>query len=219
MTTNEAGLGEMFVVGAEFENRAGRYKVVEDRGTDILVKYLSGEREGELVLLEKVGQVKVFRNMNKEQARLFNVDRGSFYKVLGYLAGCGRLYANVTDKQKAGFVAQYRALTGVEVSVPGEYVYVRAEDSATWGAELSISFKAPEGNFDGMDFGCEVQVRVVDDNRLAISRNEFWWRMIGMGFRLGGVQDVEGIRERIPSMHRGEFDQGVGELVRDQEAA
>ncbi len=203
-------MSEIFMVGDVYCNRFGKYKVLAIENSTMTVEYLDGKKTGEQQSLDMKGQGKVYCNMMREMTRLFPVARLSYFRTLGYLVSHGRFEAEVPRSSQASFELRYKTETG-QIAIPDhDNYFLLHTESDKWSAELRIYFPSPRAGVDSLDFGDEVTV--VSSTRAdecRINNNTFWWRLMAVGFRLGNKQDVQRIRNSIPTNYQPEFDIGV----------
>ncbi len=136
-----------------------------------------------------------------------------YYQSVGFLALRATLVeAIVIPSRQMRFEAEYEDITGSPIASEVTGLSVHNRDIQKWGDQLRVTFEASSVEKDSLDFGPDVSVVNDPGNRgqsWRINRNSFWWDLVQLGFRLGGNQDVDAIREGVPSGHKSAFDQGL----------
>ncbi len=137
-----------------------------------------------------------------------------FFEALGYLSSPDRmckLDVELPSTSEQSFKGKYAELSGVTPSVDHHNFYLWPEGSNKWGVELRIYFKSDNrDNIPSAIRDMVVSARFPNtSHNCRINNNRFLWELIKYGFLLGDAQDVQRIRERVPSEYISYFERGV----------
>lgn len=202
-----------FTPGSRWKNRIGWYEVLEllPKGK-LRARYDEADNE---VILDLTMQRQIISNIEQEyrleQSRLVphadTARNRTYFETIGFLARCAYLEAFVAPQSRGGFEKNYTELTGVgpiEGETPGYHVH---HHSSKWGAELRISF--PGDSDIDFDFGGLQAVAGTNAGQMRLNNNAYWYKLVALGFRLGGEQDTASIAANIPDAYRDDFFEGA----------
>ena len=209
-----------FLIGGRYRNRNGEYDVLEIAGPSMKVRYDDGSE----AILNTAVQARIMQNMAVEarltapySGRDSNSRNRTFFRSIGFLAKrATMLEAIVHPRAQEGFVETYRNIVGRPPRAGQEGYYVHAPSADKWGNELRVTFEASDEELNQLDLGPGVEV-VTNPSAPGLSwrinRNAFWWKLQTIGFRMGGYQDIQAIRTRIPPQYLSDFDEAIAETT------
>jgi len=193
-----------FYVGGYFLDRNQGYVVTELASNYMKVEYDDGteevmDRESMLI------KARIYENMISEYKDIHPDTSNDYYKTLGYLARRSRFDAELPGHSVSNFLENYQTHSGQQITDEHPGIDLLG-DVDKWGPELRIYFPVTDLN---LRFGQEVQeTSGPDPNTLRINNNNFWMRLVRMGFRLGRDHDIEAIRDTIPPDKIALFEEG-----------
>jgi len=202
-----------FMIGGRYTNRRATYEVLDIGPDGMTIRYDNG---GQQLIADLTQQERIVRNVNREAEDVAayppqDARNAAYFQTLGFLAGTARIEAIVPLRAQEGFEKHYERAKGRRPE-PGQDMYYVHPDPKTdkWGRELRISFAAAPEDVATLDFGPDVDVvDGVAPNEHRVNNNRFVWRLIELGFSLGGHQDAQVILTKIPTAHREDFNQGL----------
>ena len=116
---------------------------------------------------------------------------------IGCLARTGKMWIETTPQHSKPVEDKYFKLTGdVLIEIPGKYV-VAGWDK--WGTEAKVSFDSHTPIPDS------VRDILQPSTKNVIDRNDFFWSLVRLGFRVNDKQDVSRIRSNVPEVFRDRF--------------
>lgn len=198
---------ENFQVGKTYKNWQGFFKVLStnEKETQISVdgatpKWVS------TVALQRVC-INVLAEDRAKEAQKARVHAYAavvgkdYYLMLGYFI-YAYFHVHYATGHHIKFTNWYFKVTGFR---PDEFICVSPSDQ--WGLTSQIDF-APTDDIEFPDYLNPVENKN-SPGVITIFNNEFWKKLIEMGFRLGRHQNVAAIRSQIPAEHLAEFDRGM----------
>jgi len=197
-------MSNRFIIGQRYFDRKGAYTVIEIRDGKVKFKYDDGQvNVGDITVKSRIHS-----NILAEQKSQHPYQSHSYFKTLGFLARRAEFHAEVPPKSQSGFEDRYLKLVGKRpVLHKDKYFPIEVvKDDDKWAAELRIYLPETEG----LDFPSDVELRSGHSSGiLRINNNEFWWRLIGLGFRLGTGHAVQLIKSNIPAAFAADFEAGM----------
>lgn len=200
-------MAQGFEVGKRYWDRRGEYTVLEVRGETVRYRYADGAEDSAPATLK----LRIHGNVLAERSAVHPHPSSDYFRALGFMARRAELNAEVPPQARAGFEERYHAATG-ERPVPSRDGYFPVEIVTTydkWGSELRIYIPETVGR---LDLGPDIEVRSgASPGMLRVNNNALWWRLVGMGFRLGqGRHLSDSIRATVPAEHHADFEAGFG---------
>lgn len=194
-----------FYVGGYFLDRNQGYVVTELASDHMEVEYDDGTAE---VFDRESMQIKarIYENMRSEFEDHHPDTSDDYYRTLGFLASNSRFDAELPAQSVSNFLENYQVHSGQQITSEHTGINLLG-DVDKWGPELRIYFPVTDLN---LRFGQEVQeTSGPDPNTLRINNNNFWMRLVRIGFRLGRNHDIEAIRNTIPPDKIASFEEGL----------
>lgn len=188
-------------LGDNVTTAMGLGKVIEVDDDHVVIEIVEGEHQGKVhriqfpkvLAIKKPRAVRVLSNPT-----VLQVDAG----LLGFIASCCTLMVEAPLECKDSFMHEYDVATG---GAPWDDT--RFFPTANkWGVECRIILRAAPVDIQSFDM-----VRFVVRQRgdtMVINHNDLWWKLVGLGFRLGSVQNVETIMSHLPVSQHDCFLQG-----------
>jgi len=223
---NQQGENRMkFEVGKKYKNRVGEFYVVDIEGDEMKVVYDNHNYEEilsqniqerivenvvheDLCKLPRVRQNRIRRKGTGYRKFKFKVS-SEFYKMFGYFASHGKVYAMVKPENDDTFRLQYKSFTGVDAE---GYTIL---DNPQWWNEMRLTVGVPDDGFELTTFG-NVPVYIDKERSSAAhfcSTSMVWW-LFENGFKIGRLHDIEAARECVPEEYRNNFDEGYNVIAR-----
>ena len=193
-----------FVVGNQYSDRRGGYRVLAINGGHVKIRYDDG-REATVDLATKA---RIHANIAAEARARHPHQSAAYFRTLGFLTRHGDFQAEVPPKSRATFEDRYHAITGRRPVLHnnGYFPIDAVTNDDKWGAELRINFP----DRADLTFPPAVQSRAgASPGTLRINNNQYWWQLVQVGFRLGTRHDVERIRATVPPAFQTAFDDGL----------
>lgn len=193
-----------FFVGGYFRDRNQGYTVLEITDKNIRIRY--DDNTTAILDAKSVGiKARIYTNIINEYSRNHPSQTASYFETLGYLSLHARFEAELPGKSVHNFLNDYQTLSEERIDINHPGIFILGEGDK-WGAELRVYF--PETSHS-LEFGPGVQVRAGQTSGiLRINNNDFWKRLVAVGFRLDTNHEVEKIRESIPREFQDSFDKG-----------
>ena len=117
-------------------------------------------------------------------------------QFIEHLARTGSLWIETTPKHSTFVENKYHELTGeVLMETPGQYVVANWDK---WGTESKVTFDSDTVIPDDVQDFLQPSVDGV------IDRNDFFWSLVRLGFRIGDSHNLSVIRNNIPESFRAE---------------
>jgi len=220
MAEDTIGYGrDGFYVGKRYESDRGAYVVLSFHGPKMLVQFDDGKQALLSIGIQWAVQSRrglAIQHLGKSQELNRSEWTRDMFCTLGYLASRCSIYAQVPEWLGAEFANVYRKSTGKSLSSIDSGLHLLKHDANKWGLTLTAHFVASKQVFDGLDFGDDIEPH--EEPKTAdgwyVSNNAYIWQLLGLGFVLGGKQDVDSIRRNIVSLWtqnavREAFDAGV----------
>jgi hypothetical protein len=197
-------LSHPFIVGERYIDRRGEYLVTGINGKRLIYRYDDGTEATGLI----EDKARIYRNILAERRAVHPYQSPDYFQSLGFLARHAEFQAEVPPQARASFEENYYLSTGRRPTLHRDGYYpIEIETTYDkWAPELRIYFPEYGGR---LDLPPEVEVRPGNtEGALRINSNQFWWRLVRVGFRLGTNHDIRQIRETIPPDQRARFELG-----------
>jgi hypothetical protein len=202
--TRSSEMAHPFIVGETYLDRRGEYEVRRVDGSRMTIRYADGKEETADVAIK----ARIYQNILSEQTSLHPHQSEGYFETLAFLAKSAEFQAEVPPQSQANFEEKYFMLTGArpQVGRDGYFPISIVTTYDKWGPELRIYF--PDSG-RRLEFPSGVDVRGGHaPGMLRINNNDFWWKLVRVGFRLGSRHDVSTIRASIPPKYVTAFDAG-----------
>jgi hypothetical protein len=191
-----------FIVGEKYLDRRGEYEVRRLEASKMTIRYADGKEE----TADTAIKARIYQNILSEQTSLHPYQSEEYFATLAVLAKTAEFQAEVPPQAQANFDERYFMLAGLRPQV-GRDGYFPISIRTTydkWGPELRIYFphRGPR-----LEFPPSVDVRDGHaPGMLRINNNDFWWKLVRIGFRLGSRHDIATIRASVPSKYLTAFE-------------
>lgn len=202
-----------FEIGGRYRNRSGWYEVLEISGDSIQIRY---EKDGREQAVDIKTQKRIIENILIEEESISPHNDVSlnrrYFMTLGYISRHGFVEAIIPLKSKNGFDRNYFQIKACHPSsdLPGYYLHTDPFVDK-WGVEMRLTFDIPKSiSLSDLDFGGPF--RPVDSpelGKLRINNNELCYKLLKLGFELGGSQNIQEIEMNIPEGYRLDFRKGL----------
>lgn len=196
--------GITFVVGNEYRNRQGKYKVLEIKPPSLKVQFGTEIKEINLEIAARIATNLQCDDIKTTMGIHKNSSQENFAYTIGIIAAKGNLSAEVGYYSYDGFMQKYYHITGCSENIPN--VFRCAQTTHKPGCELRIEIEKELTLLDR--FHLPDDVRPVTDKygSTTINKNSFWWHLIEkLGFRLCKKQNPEIISTSLPENIRSHF--------------
>ena len=194
-----------FIVGGYYRDRVQGYEVVSMTDRGMVVQYDDGTR-AEIARGAMDIKARIHNNIQAEFHTNHPISTDQYFRSIGFLSGNSRFDAELPNHVVSNFLEHYNSLTGDTVSVSHPNVILLG-DVDKYGAELRIYFPSKHPK---LDFGPGIDVRAGQTDGIErINNNALWFKLVGLGFRLGKDHDRESIRGSVPHDKREFFDEGL----------
>ncbi len=137
-----------------------------------------------------------------------------FFVCLGYLANpqrITRLDVELPERKRRSFEGRYENITGTIPIPDNNNYYVWSDDKNKWGIEMRLYFiqndNIPDPLRDLAVSSTYGRPEYIQYNA-RINNNDFIWRLIEHGVRLGNRQDLNRIRNTVPKEFLENFENG-----------
>jgi hypothetical protein len=194
-----------FIIGESYFDRNGDYVVVAISEGSITCRYDDGSEK----TVDIETKTRIYKNILGEQRSLHPYQSPGYFRTLGFFARHADFQAEVPPQSQSSFEDRYAMLTGVhpELQRDGYYPVDVQTGNEKWGPELRIYF--PDG-LCKIDVPDGIEVRSGSADKIVrINNNGLWWRLIGIGFRLGKHHAVASIQNTVPKEFLKAFNDGL----------
>ena len=192
-----------FIVGGQYRGYSGTYEVLDIADKRISIRYTDGRTTtGDLEI-----RARIHKDIIATARANHPYQSAQYFRTLGFLTRYGEFHAEVPPQSREPFQKKYQMVTGYRpvLHKDGYFPIDVATNYDKWGAELRINFPTR----DNLDFPPAVQPRTgAAAETLRINKNDYWWQLVHVGFRLGTRHDVEQIQASVPSDLVAAFDDG-----------
>lgn len=201
-----------FEIGGRYRNRFGWYEILEISGDRIHIRY---EMDGREQTVDIKTQKRIIGNIFIEEESVSPYNDVSlnrkYFTTLGYISNHGFVEAIIPLKSKNGFDRNYFQIKGHHPSSDLQGYYLHTDPHVDkWGVEMRLTFDIPKAiSLSDLNFGGPfMPVDSPESGKLRINNNELCYRLLKIGFELGGNQNVQEIEVNIPERYRIDFRKG-----------
>jgi hypothetical protein len=135
-----------------------------------------------------------------------------FFRILGYLASNSRhtkLDIETIPQFQNSVEKEYENLTGMKLLQDDHNYYVWPAGTNKWAPELRIYFIKNDSIPPSLSTIVRSARFESGEYNARINNNEFVWKLIKYGFRIGDTQDTSLIESKVPSIKLNDFKNGL----------